>query len=316
MYPVVAVGLLLLARARLPGGDRASLLDSLTITLGVGLLSWTFLIGPSVRAPGEVLVRLTAAAYPLGDVLVLAMLAHLWSSGGLRNSAGRLLAIGAVGILIADSLYGLANLHTSWNWHDGNPADLGWIVFYSCWGAAALHPSMRVLSAPPCPAAAEPRGSAGRLMLLAAASLIAPGVLLVESALNERIDGDVIALVAAAMFLLVLIRLADLVRVNQQAVMRERVLRSAAAELVAAPGKAGIYEAAITAVNGLIPGHRGLVGVTFAVSAPAGGLTVMAQSGDPSGDRLMSLVSSPRTCDSRSTTDGRCVAPSEPSRRR
>jgi hypothetical protein len=78
MYPVLAVGLLLLARARVPGGDRASLIDSVTITLGIGLLSWIFLIGPNVRAPGGMLVRLTAAGYPLGDILVLAMLAHLW----------------------------------------------------------------------------------------------------------------------------------------------------------------------------------------------------------------------------------------------
>ena len=66
MYPVLAIGLLLLARSRVPGGDQASLLDALIITVGVGLLSWIFLIGPNVRAPGGLLVRLTAAAYPLG----------------------------------------------------------------------------------------------------------------------------------------------------------------------------------------------------------------------------------------------------------
>ena len=53
-----------------------------------------------------------------------------------------------------------------WNWHDGNPFDLGWIVFYSCWGAAALHPSMRELSEPPAGGAAAhepvPAGSARR----------------------------------------------------------------------------------------------------------------------------------------------------------
>ncbi len=45
MYPVLGVGLLLLARSRAPGGDQASLLDGLIITVGVGLLSWIFLIG-------------------------------------------------------------------------------------------------------------------------------------------------------------------------------------------------------------------------------------------------------------------------------
>ena len=107
MYPVLAVGLLLLVRARLPGGDKAGLLDALIVTLGLALLSWIFLIGPNVRAPGGMLVRLTAAAYPLGDVLLLAMLAHLWSAGGLRNPAGRLLAIGTLGTLVADSVAAL-----------------------------------------------------------------------------------------------------------------------------------------------------------------------------------------------------------------
>jgi diguanylate cyclase (GGDEF)-like protein/PAS domain S-box-containing protein len=289
MYPVLAVGLLLLARARVPGGNRASLLDSLTITLGVGLLSWTFLIGPSVRGPGDVLVRLTAAAYPLGDILVLAMLAHLWSAGGLRNTAGRLLAIGAVGTLVSDSLYGLANLHPGWNWHDGNPVDLGWMVFYACWGAAALHPSMRALSEPT--QATAPRTSYARLMLLAAASLIAPAVLLVEAALGKPVDAEVIAVVAAAMFLLVLMRMAGLVRDHQHAMTRERVLRTAAAELVAAPGKDGIYEATITAVSALVSGHSDAVGVTFAMSSPTAGLIVVAQSGEPAAEKLLSLIS-------------------------
>ena len=209
MYPVIAIGLLLLARARVPGGDRASLIDALTITLGIALLSWIFLIGPNIRGPGGLLVRLTAAAYPLGDVLVLAMLAHLWSAGGFRNTAGRLLAIGAIGTLVADSLYGLANLHPSWNWSDGNAIDVGWALFYACWGAAALHPSIRELSAPRT--AEAPRTSYSRLTLLAIISLIAPAVLLIETALGNPVDAPIIAVVAGAMFLLVLSRMAGLV---------------------------------------------------------------------------------------------------------
>ena len=52
MYPVLAIGLLLLARARVPGGDRSSLIDAVVVTLGVGLLSWIFLIGPNVARTG------------------------------------------------------------------------------------------------------------------------------------------------------------------------------------------------------------------------------------------------------------------------
>ncbi len=290
MYPVLAVGLLLLARARVPGGDRASLLDSLTVTLGVGLLSWIFLIGPNVRASGGLLVRLTAAAYPLGDVLVLAMLAHLWSAGGLRNTAGRLLAIGAVGTLISDSLYGLANLHPNWNWHDGNPVDLGWIVFYSCWGAAALHPSMKTLSQPRPPG--PPRTSRARLTLLAAASLVAPAVLLVESELGNPVDAPVIAVVAGVMFFLVLTRMSGLVKAHQQAMTREQVLRQASADLVSASGRDGIYRATFNAVNALVAEHRDIVGVVLAVANGDDGLAIAAQSGRAPTDALMNLIAS------------------------
>ncbi len=288
MYPVVAVGLLLLTRARAPGGNRASLIDALTITLGVGLLSWIFLIGPNVRAPGDTLVRLTSAAYPLGDVLVLAMLAHLWSAGGFRNTAGRLLAIGALGILVADSLYGLANLHPAWNWSDGNPVDICWVLFYACWGAAALHPSMRELSQPRREVA--PRTTWTRLGLLAAASLIAPTVLLVETLLGNPVDAPMIAVVAGAMFLLVLLRMAGLIWERERAEGREQVLRTSASELVAASGREAIYEATMAGLGDLVTGQDDAVEITLAVVDPAGALTVVARSGDASAGEPLDLT--------------------------
>ena len=288
MYPVIAVGLLLLTRARVPGGDRASLIDALTVTLGVGLLSWIFLIGPNVRAPGDILVRLTSAAYPLGDVLVLAMLAHLWSAGGFRNTAGRLLAIGALGSLVSDSLYGLANLHPAWNWSDGNPVDLGWVLFYACWGAAALHPSMRELSEPRKVAA--PRTTWTRLGLLAGASLIAPTVLLIETLIGNPVDAPMIAVVAGAMFLLVLLRMAGLIWERERAERREQVLRTSASELVAASGREGIYQATMTGLGALVAGNDDTVEISLAVTDPAGVLTVAARSEDGSVEESVDLM--------------------------
>jgi diguanylate cyclase (GGDEF)-like protein/PAS domain S-box-containing protein len=291
MYPVLAIGLLLLARSRVRGGDRASLLDALMITIGVGLLSWIFLIGPNVRAPGGLLVRFTAAAYPLGDVLVLAMLAHLWSAGGLRNTAGRLLAIGTLGTLVADTVYGLANLHSSWNWNDGNPFDLGWILFYSCWGAAALHPSMRELSEPR--KMVPPRTSRSRLVLLGAVSLVAPIVLLVETTAGKPADAAAIAGVAAVMFLLVVLRMSGVVRAHQQAVTREQVLRREASELVGAPGRPGIHETTISAVGELVGGQVDISSISFAVAHASGAFAVVASSEEAGRNQIIALTSLP-----------------------
>ena len=277
MYPVLAIGLLLLVRSRVPGGDQASLIDALIVTLGIGLLSWIFLIGPTVRAPGGILVRLTAAAYPLGDILLLAMLAHLWSAGGLRNAAGRLLAVGTIGTLVADSVYGLAGLHTSWNWNDGNPFDLGWILFYSCWGAAALHPSMRELSEPR--PAMPPRTSLTRLTLLGAITLIAPVGLLWETAAGKPVDSAVIAGVAGFMFLLVVMRMAGVVGAHKQALAREQVLRQEAAELVGASSREDIYTATARAVTDLVSAHVGAFSVTLTMADADGELNVVVGAG-------------------------------------
>ena len=250
-----------------------------------------FLDRANVRAPGGLLVRFTAAAYPLGDILLLAMLAHLWSAGGLRNTAGRLLAIGTLGTLVADSVYGLAGLHTGWNWHDGNPFDLGWILFYSCWGAAALHPSMRELSEPR--PLAPPRTSRERLTLLGVVSLIAPVVLLIESLAGKPVDAAAVAGVAGVMFLLVVLRMAGLVRAHQQAMTREQVLRREAAELVGAPGRSEIHKATISAVSELVGSQAEISSISLAMAAAPGVFSVVACSGAFDDGQEIDLTSLP-----------------------
>jgi len=305
VYPMLAIGLLLLARGRVRGGDRSSVIDALTVTLGVGLLSWIYLIGPNVNGSGSLLVRLTATAYPLGDVLVLAMLAHLWTRGGFRHAAGRLLAIGAIGMLVSDSLYGLANLHPADNWNDGNLIDLGWILFYACWGAAALHPSMRTLSEPKL--ATTDQNSTSRLMWLATVSLIGPAVLLIEAETGKAVDAPVIAVVTGLMFILVLLRMGGFVRAHRQSVTREQVLRQSGSELVSAAGREGIYAAAITGVAALVSGQSETNGFSLAVVDDAGESVVVGQS-DPApsvqGPDEISTQRLTRSLDSRGNPHG------------
>ena len=60
---------------------------------------------------------------------------------GDPKHVGAPLGIGALGVLGADCVYGWIQFHGSWK--VGGPTDLGWVLFYLCWGAAALHPAMR-----------------------------------------------------------------------------------------------------------------------------------------------------------------------------
>src|SRR5918995_3611035 len=108
-YALLAAGLLLLVRERAPGRDVASLIDATIITTGVGLLSWVFLIGPNVRVPDLLLSqRLVSIAYPLFDVLLVAVAMRLWRTGGHATFACRLLTLGLVALLAADTVYGLS----------------------------------------------------------------------------------------------------------------------------------------------------------------------------------------------------------------
>ena len=82
MYPLVAGGLLGFIRSRTGRNDRDSLLDATTLTIGLALLSWIFLIDPYVRSTELTVVqKLVSVAYPLGDVLTLAVFARLITGG-------------------------------------------------------------------------------------------------------------------------------------------------------------------------------------------------------------------------------------------
>jgi diguanylate cyclase (GGDEF)-like protein len=157
--------------------------------------------------------RLISLAYPLGDVLLLALVARLATSPGARTTAYRLLGLALVVLLGADIGYAVLNLVSS---YEGGLIDAGWLVSYVIWGTAALHPSMRSLSevAPDQTA----RFSHWRLALLATTSLMAPAVLAQQGLRHQPIDVAAIALSSVVLFLLVVLRMGGLIaKVQDQA---------------------------------------------------------------------------------------------------
>ena len=249
-YPLYAAGLLIFIYYRSPDKDRRSLIDALTLTAGLALLSWTFLIRPYVHNPGlSVLQKSVAIAYPLGDVLILALLARLLAPGSGRTRCVQLLTLGAVGCLVSDVAFGVVQLHGTF--HNGTIIDLGWALFYTAWGASALHPTMARLTEP-VPRQQE-EVSPGRLAVLMLASLIAPVVLLTTVHGDPTSDVSVIAVFSAILYLLVLTRLWDAAASHRRALNRERVLREAGLSLVTAadlPAVAATVKDAVRALLG------------------------------------------------------------------
>ena len=271
VYPPLVAGLLVLVRRRNPQGDRAGVIDSLIISVGIALLSWVFLVAPNIHLSGlTVLEKAVSAAYPLGDILLLAATVRLAVDNGKRAPAFYLLVGSIVSLLAVDSAYNYALLTGTYN-HQLS-YDVGWIAFYLLWGAAALHPSMRTLEEPALDS--RTRLTPLRLGLLAGACLIAPGV----RAWQAFGDTDRLVLIfaSALLFLLVVARMVGLVRQEERATSREVALRRAGGDLVAAAGRAQINEAAISAVLALVDRP---VDVRLVVLSPEGSF-VAASSGD------------------------------------
>jgi signal transduction histidine kinase len=223
-FPAIVAGLLLLIRRRSRGGDWASLIDSLIIGTGLGLLSWVFLMAPyahdhSLTTP----VKLTSMAYPLMDLLTLSVAVRLAVSRGSRN-ASHYLMIGSIGALFAtDAVYGWLQLHG--RYQPGGLLDGGWIVFYLLWGAAALHPSRAAADG----TARATRLARTRLLVLAAATFVAPVTgLLGPTKTSDRL---VIAGSAIVLFSLVLLRMVAVVQRQEAAAARERALQKTTDQL-------------------------------------------------------------------------------------
>jgi diguanylate cyclase (GGDEF)-like protein/PAS domain S-box-containing protein len=249
VYPALMAGLLMLIRRRNPEADRAGVIDSLIMTLGLALLSWVALIAPYLHDDSLTLTaKLVSIAYPLGDILLLAAAIRLAVDTGKRRPAFYLLASAIVALLVTDFAYGLVTLNG--NYHGQVLLDVGWISFYLLWGAAALHPSMRELEQP----APErvPRLTPLRLGLLTLASLIAPAVETTQELRRGNLDLLVIIGASAVLFGLVVLRMAGLVRQQERSVVRERTLSAAGVSLVAAASRQEIYRAALAAVRSLV----------------------------------------------------------------
>jgi diguanylate cyclase len=218
-YPFLAVALWLLLRDRSPGRDAAGLLDAAIVSSSLGVLAWVFLIGPLAAVPGQPLLELLISlAYPVGDVLLLVVLVRLVAGPGARNLAFLLLSGSIVLLLVADVAFMLVS--PSGGYEDGGPIDGLWLLSYVLWGAASLHPSTGALSA-------SGRGgikpSRLRLILLACAATLCPGVLVQRAGVEFGPEILVLGVGSIAIFLLVIARMVGLVRqIESQVVLLDR----------------------------------------------------------------------------------------------
>jgi len=128
-YPVAYLGVGLLVRDTLPSkGSRAIWLDGIIAAFGVAALEATIVIAPISRANvGKGLAVATNFAYPIGDLVLVAMLVAVFAVQGWRpDRRWWTLGAGLAIFAVADSVYVLRVLGETYV--TGTPLDSLWMI--------------------------------------------------------------------------------------------------------------------------------------------------------------------------------------------
>lgn len=218
-YPLLVVGLVLLLVRAGSHHRTAALGEAAIVTVAFALLQWVFIMSAIVSGDGSAGARAVGAAYPGMDVILLAGLAGFFVTAAWRRPAYVLLVASVTSLLIADEVYGIGPS----SYRSGAWIDAGWLLSYVLWAVAALHPSMRGLSErQPRPTA---RVSAWRIVLLTAALLTAPVVLLLQLVRDAPLHVPAVAGAGIALSVLVMLRLTSILRAAERLRVRERQAR-------------------------------------------------------------------------------------------
>jgi diguanylate cyclase (GGDEF)-like protein len=136
-YVPLYVALIGLIRARVARFHASMWLDGLVGALGAGAVAVAALLGPALEVTeGDVAAVLTNLAYPVADVVLLALLVAVSAMLGLRRER-TLLLVGAaiVANLVGDIVY--LDLATAGVYVEGGPLDLTWLAAMTLFAVAA-----------------------------------------------------------------------------------------------------------------------------------------------------------------------------------
>ena len=136
-YPLAYVALFLLLQQRVERLNASMWLDGIITGLTTASLATAFALGAALEATeGDLGVVMTNFAYPIADLLLLVLVAGAitvigrqaggawwWVSGGLALFA------------VTDTVYAFQVAHDTYV--DGGVLDLGWMLAFACFGAAA-----------------------------------------------------------------------------------------------------------------------------------------------------------------------------------
>jgi signal transduction histidine kinase len=248
-YPLLAAGLFVAVMRRRPFGvDRRALIDTAIVTVIAGFLAWVYLIQPVLDNPDlSQFESLVAIAYPLADLLLLAVATRFVMGSSWNVPSLRLLVAGLGLTLVGDVMFALAVAEEA---SGVRVLDTVLLLGSVSMGVAGLHPTMTALTEE----AGDPadRGDGIRVGLLVGALVVVPVVLIVQDLRDEPLH-----LTAAIISMLLVAGLAAarvlfITGSAQRSARREATLSRYAAELLDAASRDELFAAARHAGNDLV----------------------------------------------------------------
>ena len=226
-YVLMAAGLVVIVRRRGSRGDLPALLDAAILATGTAVVAGVFVIDPiTVDSTLTFMGKVTSSLYPICDVLLLAILARLWTTPGARTPAFKLLAGGFAMTLVADALSNYVAFRGGTNPYVGLVNDLLWLGAYVLIAGAAWSPSVRD-RAGPRPGREDLSDPTKRMAVLTGGLLLPAFTLLGDTFDGGGVSGVLIATGSIALSILVLARMAGLLSVvRAQAVQLAALARS------------------------------------------------------------------------------------------
>jgi diguanylate cyclase len=136
-YVPLYVALIGLIRARVARFHASMWLDGIVGALGAGAVAVSLLLGPALEVTeGHVAAVLTNLAYPVADVVLLALLVGVSAILGVRRERTLLLVGAAIAANLAGDIVYL-DLATAGVYVEGGPLDLAWLAAMALFALAA-----------------------------------------------------------------------------------------------------------------------------------------------------------------------------------
>jgi signal transduction histidine kinase len=266
-YPLLAAGLVVAIKGRMPIIDTRAPIDAAIVTVCVLLFQWFYVIGPTLSdsslSSKESAVTIT---YPVADLIVLAVALRFVMSRDWSVTALRLLVLGLGVTLVGDMLFSLDVVSRLTG--RVNAVDTMLLAGVLLIGLAGLHPTMTAFTAEATPP--DERTPVSRLILIGSICLLPPVVLIVQAIRGKPLY---LAATFVALVLLAGLIIARFTYMTTRAIStsdREAALSRYSAELLRSSGIEESLAVASQATIELVGDGQGRLVSTDAEPTPKG----------------------------------------------